>query len=306
MSEEEEKQEQPVDDTEGSEEENEQPEEEEQDPKEDDSQEEEEVLATFSDEEEEQKPEDETSVLKNLREVNRKQEKLLREKDKAIKELEGKSGVKKEQEIKDPGEEPPDLDDFVAKYDDYNEGAKAHKAAVKEWVSQREKYNAYKKDLEKRVDEERQKAQEIADKYTEQKKKLPFSEEQIIEAEEVVTSLMSNQHIGVIGEYVEDSAKFLIAVGLNPALAKKLGSIDVGTVSGAAKFGIEISKLEGKLKVTQRKPATTPERKVKGAGPPMGSHDKELERLEKEFEKRGDGDRSAIIEYKRKLRAQKE
>jgi hypothetical protein len=69
------------------------------------------------------------------------------------------------------------------------------------------------------------------------------------------------------------------------------------------KFAFAVSKLESQLKVTNRKPATTPEKVLTGTGSTSGSVDSTLDKLRAEAEKTGDY--TKVTAYKRKLKQER-
>lgn len=114
--------------------------------------------------------------------------------------------------------------------------------------------------------------------------------------EEVVAGLTQVQQAIVI-KAADDSAKVIYALGKHPAKLATLAAIE-----DPIKFAVAVSKLEGTLKVTQRRKAPEPEGTVRGSAPLSPQADKHLERLEKEAD--ANGDRTKVIAYKRKLRTQ--
>lgn len=116
------------------------------------------------------------------------------------------------------------------------------------------------------------------------------------EAKDVVTSVLSQNHISAIVQAAEDSAKVIYALGKHPAKLEALKAI-----TNPVKFIAAVAKLEGTLKVTKtsRKPPEldTP---VRGSAPLAAGTDKHLERLEKEAERTND--RTKVIAYKRSLK----
>lgn len=109
----------------------------------------------------------------------------------------------------------------------------------------------------------------------------------------VITTLTKEQQLIIVGG-CENSAAMILALGRSPT---KLN--EIANVKDPLKFAVALGKLEKDLKVSRRKPPQ-PDTPSRGSAPLSANSDKELERLEREADKTGD--RTAIIEYKRKLR----
>lgn len=115
------------------------------------------------------------------------------------------------------------------------------------------------------------------------------------EAEAVVSESLSVTQRSIIVSGADNSALVEYALGKNPAKAKELASI-----TDPVKFAFAIARLETQLKVTPRKAAPPPERKVSGNAAAAGGVDTKLTSLEAEADRTGD--RSKVIAYKREQR----
>lgn len=118
------------------------------------------------------------------------------------------------------------------------------------------------------------------------------------EAEEAVKEVLSEvQQNILVSTFDAKTAVNLVAVlGANPKRAR-----DLAAITDPLKYVRELTKLEGQVKVTARKPATAPERTVKsGSAPLAGSSDAILAKLEEEADRTGD--RTKIAAYRRSLR----
>jgi hypothetical protein len=241
---------------------------------------EEEVVVTIGDEEPEEK-EEAPDWVKDLRKEHRE---MKKENKQLKKQLET---VNTPVKAKDPGREPdigdPDIDFDPDKF----------KTAWRDWNAKKQAYETELEAEESRKKQEEEDWKKTLESHQDKKAELKFPG--MDDAESVVADLMSVTQQAMILQGADNSALVIYALGKNPKKAKELASIN-----DPVKFAFTVAKLEEKLKVTQRKPATTPERKVNGAGPPMGSHDKELARLEKEADKTGD--RTKVAAYRRKLK----
>lgn len=131
--------------------------------------------------------------------------------------------------------------------------------------------------------------------HHEKKAALKFKDVQ--EAEDVALASLSEVQQAVIVKATENSAKVIYALGKYPA---KLA--EISKITDPIKLAVAVSKLEGKMTVAKRGGPPEPERIARGGAPTANGKDKELERLEKKADQTGD--RSALIAYKAKLKAQ--
>tara|TARA_R110000803_G_scaffold144264_2_gene210161 strand:- start:526 stop:1410 length:885 start_codon:yes stop_codon:yes gene_type:complete len=114
-------------------------------------------------------------------------------------------------------------------------------------------------------------------------------------AEEVVQDTLSVMQQGLILQGAEDATLLVYALGKNPIKAKELASIN-----DPVKFAFAVARLEKDLKVTKRKAASQPEKRLTGTGRPSGSVDNTLDRLRAEAERTGDY--TKVTQYKRQAR----
>lgn len=131
--------------------------------------------------------------------------------------------------------------------------------------------------------------------HHEKKAALKFKDVQ--EAEEVALASLSQVQQAVIVKAASNSAMVVYALGKHPA---KLA--EISKITDPIKLAVAVSKLEGKLSVTKRGGPPEPERIARGGAPVAQGKDKELERLEKEADRTGD--RTKLIAYRQKLKAQ--
>jgi hypothetical protein len=103
------------------------------------------------------------------------------------------------------------------------------------------------------------------------------------DAEEHVRATLNVTQQGVILQGAERPELVVYALGKNPNKAKELASI-----KDPVKFAFAVAKLETQLKVTPRKQAPLPEKKLPSGGPISGTVDSTLERLRAEAERTGD------------------
>lgn len=117
-------------------------------------------------------------------------------------------------------------------------------------------------------------------------------------AEIAVVSKLSPAQSAIVVRVAENSAQLIYALGRHPQKLATLAAIE-----DPWEFAGAVAKLEGTLKVTRAaRTPPEPDRPLRGDAPLSNRTDKDLERLEKEAERTND--RSKVIAYKRKLKAQ--
>jgi hypothetical protein len=221
-----------------------------------------------------------------VRELRRRERELQRE----VRELRAKMQTPQQDETKPPalGAKP--------KLEDHDYDAEKFEAALASWFER--KRQADERAAKQKQSEEQQKQawQARLDAYGKAKASLRVRDYE--DAESSVTESLNVTQQGIIVSGAENPALVTYAIGKDPAKLKELAAI-----ADPVRFAFAVAKLETQLKVNPRKPAAAPEVIVKSttrlAG---GSHDQVLERLYEEADKTGD--RTKVIAYKAKLRAQ--
>lgn len=144
--------------------------------------------------------------------------------------------------------------------------------------------------------EETQKAfQRSLDAYNEKKTSLKVRDYD--EAEQAITESFSVVQQNVILQTAENSALLVYALGKSKTKTEALAKIQ-----DPAKLAYELGKLESQLKVSKRKVASAPERKVSTGGKGV-SMDGQLKKLEADAMRTGD--MSKLLAYERKLKRKK-
>ena len=115
------------------------------------------------------------------------------------------------------------------------------------------------------------------------------------DAEAVVADTLSVAQQGMILAGAEKPALLIYALGRNPKKAAELAAI-----KDPVQFAFAVARLEGNLKVQQRKPSAAPEQIVSGNAAKSGAVDNQLDRLRAEADRTGDY--SKVMAYKRQLK----
>ena len=223
--------------------------------------------------------------------VIRDMRKLLRDKDRRIKELEGATETRREKPVK------PTMDDCDYDTSEYERRTDQYLADMREYQAEEEKGR-------KRTEEAESRWQERQTRYTGGKAKLAVKD--FDDAEDVVRDVFSTPFPGLeriadmrfnmVLQGAKDSSLLIYALGKNPAKARELAAIEDPT-----EFAMALGRMEASVK-TSRKPATEPEGKApSGTGTGAGSGDRTLDKLIAEADKTGD--RSKVVAYKRKMKS---
>jgi hypothetical protein len=212
--------------------------------------------------------------------------KLLREKDKELRELRARTPAPAQVELKPR----PKLEQFG-----FNE--EEHAKALDAWYEEKRV----------KVDEPQARAkreQETAEKEWQAKQaayntaKQTLKVKNFAEAEENVKEALSDVQQGLLLDGADRPEVAVYILGMRPKLLAELAAI-----KSPAKFAARIGKLEADLSIERKAGAPAPEARAPRAAGSAGSignaaYERELARLEKEYERTGD--RTAIRKLKEK------
>ena len=249
--------------------------------------EEEEVFVSFGDEEEpqeeseEEEPKKAAKWVKDLRKDYRQARRENRELKAKLEEL-----TKAKEEPIQLGEEP------TLESCDYD--SELFKSKLLDWSEQKRKHEAEQSKVREKEEQEKQAWQAKLDSYEVRKQELKYPDFE--DSEEYVLGKFNQVQKGVILDAADDPAVLVYALGKNE---KKVDELLAET--NPIKFAVKISKLESKLKVTQRKAKTKTEKVLTGGSSGGGSVDSTLEKLREEAQRTGDY--TKVTKYKRKLKA---
>lgn len=241
----------------------------------DETEEEEGSVVTFGDDDE---PEKETAPqwVRDLRKENRKLKKELSEAQKQA----------KSDETPALGAEP--------KIEDFDYDADKFKDALREYDARKAKIAEAERAEEKQREEQENAWKARHAEYEEGRSS--FNPDDFEAAEDAVKSVLDETQQGIlVHAFGSKAAPLIMGLGANDARLKELAEIKDPVL-----FTREATRLEASMKVTKRKPKTSPETRVSGNAAPVDMGDKKLEQLEKEADRTGD--RSKIIAYKRAQR----
>jgi len=240
----------------------------------------EDIIIIDGKEPEEEEPKAESSVIRELRDVEKRRAKR-------IKELEQKLSQYEQQTPKtiDPGPKPT-LENCDYDSDQYEQ-------KLSDWYDKKRQLDAQKAQEEEQNRAQAIEQQKIIEGYHEKKRSLKVRDYDT--AESIVAETLTVPQQNIIVEGAENPALVVYALGKNPDMAKKLAAIKV-----PARFAFEVAKFEGSLKLGKRKPKTAPEKTIKGTGSISGAVDSNLERLRAEAERTGNY--SKVLQYKRSKR----
>lgn len=158
------------------------------------------------------------------------------------------------------------------------------------WHERKRQIDAAQKDHEESQQKAQQAWQAKLDGYATAKADLKFADFE--DAEQTIEGALDLNKQAIIIAGADNPALVVYALGKNPKLLKELQTIEDPT-----KFAFAVAKLETKLKVEKRKPASQPEKVVSGTAPKSGAMDNHLEKLRAEAEKSGDF--TKVMAYKK-------
>lgn len=255
------------------------PEEEEPKPEEDEPSEDE-FSVTLDEDSPPQEDDDQASWVNTVR-------KKYREAQKENKEL------KKRLEAVEATEEKPVTLPKKPKIEDFDYDSDEFEKALDGWYDKKREFDEYQQKQELEAKKQQESWQQRLDSYGKAKESLKAKDFDF--AEEIVAETLTETQQAIIIKSAKDPAVIIYALGKNKGKAGELSSI-----TDPLEFAAEIGRLETKLKVNKPKKPPAPEKKISGTGSLNSSVDKTLERLEAEAERTGN--RTKVIEYKRKMR----
>lgn len=240
-----------------------------------------ELVVTIGDEPPSEEVEEERKAPAWVKELRKKD----RENVRRIRELEEQLKTKDQQPALKLGEKPT-LESCEYDPDKYE-------SSLATWFENKRKADEQQAKIE---EETRRQQEEWANKlasYNEEKKKLKVRD--FDDAEHLVKEKLTDVQQGIIIQGADNPALVIYALKVNP---KKLA--ELSTIKDPVKYAFAVAKLEKDLKVTTKKDAPPPERKISGSGSTSAAIDSQLDRLRKEAERTGDY--SKVMAYKRNLK----
>lgn len=250
------------------------------------SQDESEVVVTLG----EASPPSEEDEQKQAPQWVKELRKEAREKARRIRELEQQLASKEPVQRAAPVGEKPTLEGC-----DYD--SERFENEYSAWMKRKADAEAEERKKQEAVEAEQKAWESTVEAYTKQKESLKVSDYE--DAEEVARNVFSPTQQALLMKCPNDSATLIYALGKNPKKAQELASI-----KDPVDFVYAVADLKHKeLKVTPRKTAPPPERKVTGSAPVSGSVDSKLERLRAEAAKTGD--MSKVVAHKKQLAAKR-
>jgi len=230
---------------------------------------------TQEDEEQTKAPEWVRDLRKNYRELQRENRELKQKTQQAETPQRIEVGKK------------PTLEDFDYDADEFGQ-------SLEQWFERKRKVDEIELQSKQQVEAQQKEWQNTLTSYETAKASLKVRDYDF--AEDVVSETLSQSQQGIILQGTDNPAVVVYALGKNPKKAKELA-----TITDPVKFAFAVAKLEGTLKVTNRKAPPPPEKAVTGTAKMSGTVDSTLERLRNEAEKTGDY--TKIHAYKKQKRS---
>ena len=227
--------------------------------------------------------EDETKAPGWVREVR----KTNREQARKIRELEQQLAQTKPREQQTPQLGPKPTLESV----DYDTAA--FEKALDDWKERKAQHDRKQVEQQDALKKEQARWEAEIGTFNEQKRALKVRDFE--DAEGAVTEVLNQTQLGIIIDGAQNKALVMYALGKNEVALKDLASI-----TNPVKFAFAIAKLETQLKTQSRKPASAPEKTLKGSAPVAANNT--LDRLRADAEK--SGDYTKVLAYKKQLKAQ--
>lgn len=169
-----------------------------------------------------------------------------------------------------------------------------YEAELDAWKGRKAQAEQAESEAERTQREAHEQWQKEIQSYEAKKAGLKFADAE--EAISITTAALDMVQQAVIVKVADNPALLKYSLGKHPAKLAELSQI-----KDPLKLAAAVAKLEGGLKVMPRRKAPEPEEIARGSGSvAAGRTDKELERLEKEAERTGD--RTKVVAYKHGLR----
>lgn len=244
-----------------------------QDDAEDGADEQEEEILQFEGDDAE--PEQETDLVRHLRQQ-------IRERDK---QLHASRKAPQAEQLIEVGERPTlesceyDSERFDQEFD--------------AWEGRKEQRRQQDQRLEAAQREQAQQWEQVKTGYATAKSKLPFADKE--QAEATAFDSLSEVQQAVIAKIADNPALVIYAAGKNPTRLASLAGIE-----DPLKLAKEIGRLEATMKVTKRARPPQPDRAVRGSAISASTVDKREQQLEAEADRTGD--RTQLIQYRRTKR----
>jgi hypothetical protein len=178
---------------------------------------------------------------------------------------------------------------------DYDWDEEQFAAGLEAWHERKRKADEQEAEANRKASEAQTAYQAKLEGYGKQKSELKAKD--FDEAEQVVKDNLSPMQQSMLVKGAANAAVLVYALGKNPKKAQELAAL-----TDPVEFIAAAIRLETQLKVTTRKTAPLPEKKLSGSGPvATGGGDAALARLREAAEKTGDY--TEVNKYKQKLKA---
>lgn len=210
-----------------------------------------------------------------------------RENQKRIKELETELSVHQVPKSVELGEKPT-LDSAGYDTDEFEK-------QLEDWYTKKAQFD--QQESAKRTEQEvaQKQWQERLTSYETKKTAIKSKVNDFEEAEEVARDALDKTQQGILIHGADNPEMLIYHLGKNPKKAKELAG-----VKDPILFAFKLAKIDAQLKVQQRKPQTSPERKLGGSGSLNGTTDSTLNKLRAEAAKTGDY--TKVGAYKKQMR----
>lgn len=189
----------------------------------------------------------------------------------------------------------PKLDDFYTA-EGVDDPEAAFEQALESWHDTKRQVEAHQTEAQKRNEAVNAAFAEKISNFNRQRAELKVKDFEA--AGEIVSGHLSEAQQMILVKVSDNAAALTYALGKHPQQLATIAAIE-----DPFEFTAALTKLGSTLKMTKRTRTPPPvDKPVRGSGQLSASSDKHLERLEREADRTGD--RTAVVAYKRQLRAQ--
>lgn len=210
---------------------------------------------------------EETPVIRDIRKKLREAEKRAKAAERMLSEKQSGGDLPALREKPTPLGDYYSDEDFATDLEKWFAEKAAHDQAAREQTETR-----------KKADE--QWAQKVQT-YTAKKAALKVKDYN--DAESAVIDALPEVHQSILVAHSQDPALLVYAIGKNESKLAELSKI-----TNPVEFGYEIGRLESQLKVTNRKPKSSPESKVSASGGAPAISSRKLDALKEKAQETGD------------------
>lgn len=234
----------------------------------------------------------------DLEDVDEKARQLIRNLRNQVRDAHGKLAKfqRAPQSAANDGDPEPQVPDEPGELDTFGYDEEKQREAWRAFNAAKEKHAEWKVRQSERETERSRAAERHAKQIEQQRSSLGVSDYE--EKAQLVKDRLTDAQIAVLTNGAQNPAKLIYALGRSPSKLEQIANEE-----NLARFAVMVGGMERDIKVTKRS-APAADTRVRGAtaSSSLGNNDaKQLAKLEKEAERTGD--RTALIRFKKQMKA---